>query len=929
MNLFKNILRKDPATPAADATKPGAATRNAKPKAPPAPPQRPAADAPPADWVAAILRCPDKSLALEWTAAVSGDSSLGEIAARSRFGEVRMAAALRLDDAEVLERVADACRSKDKGVFRHCQDLLRQRNTAGDTARRAQVLAEALRELLAATPVQLSRLLELEHALLSLPGAAEDPTVEACKPQLAEAHARLQQEAIARRDLTQAQAQAAALQATMFDAGWPDDDTRAGWQTQLATLAAVCSNAPAWLATQPATHKLGETLAVLNARLATLSADAERLAAAQNLLDALPADTPPDEAARAAWAALELPAHAQARALVDARWQALQPQPVAAAVRAPAASAGPAPDREAQRQNLDALEAAIAAGHLGEADALDKLFADAALPEALDQRLQHARAQLAQLHGWARWGTDQARDHLVTAAETLQAANLPVDELARQVPALREAWKQLNAQGHSRKGQWEKFDAALTAAFAPVLALRAEEAAQHAVVKAAKEALLDEWEAFVASPVWGEADQTTREQWRHNVLERWRAAGMAAFRDERRMRKRFDALVADVDRQLERARSAERERRRGIVAAAEALAEVTDLRRAIADAKSLQQAWPTPPGAARLPRKEEQQLWQQFRAACDRVFARRDDERSRHNAERDALAKSHQQALDAFDAALAVAMQSGDANAVRQATQAFRAQVGRTPQGGADARTRELEQRARALADELTVARHRAEYDLLARKAAIAERVEAATLERGETASADAAATPDGESGTGDLIAQAQQEWGTLPRLPAKAEAALAARLAAAADASADALAAGRTARASLVLDLEIALDLPSPPACTEERRARQLSRLQRRFGTAAESPAADAGERIAQYYATAATPDAALDARIVAVVQHLVRATLAAAAAKAEADKARLARAERSDRGDRGERGGRPGGDRGGPRRGGPPSGERGPRPH
>lgn len=902
------MLRKDPAAPVADATKPAdARARAAKPKAPPAPPQRPSAEAPPADWVAAILRCPDKALAVEWTAAVSGDQWLGEIAARSRFGEVRMAAALRLVETETLERVADACRSKDKGVFRHCHDLLRQRDTAGDTARRAQVLADALRELLAATPVQLSRLLELEHALLSLPGAGEDPTVEACKPLLAEAHARLQQEAIARRDLTQAQAQAAALQATMFDAGWPDDDTRAGWQKQLAALAAACSNAPAWLATQPATHKLGETVAVLNARLATLAADAERLAAAQGFLAALPTDTPPDDATRTAWAALELPAHAQARALVDARWQALQP--VAAPVRAPAAAAGPEPDREAQRQGLDALEAAIAAGHLAEADALDKSLADATLPEALEQRLQRARAQLAQLHGWARWGTDQARDHLVAAAEALQAASLSVDELARQVPALREAWKQLNAQGHSRKGQWEKFDAALTAAFAPVLAQRAEEAQQHAVVKAAKEALLDEWEAFVASPVWGEADQTTREQWRHNAIERWRAAGLAAFRDERRLRKRFDALVADVDRQIEAARAAERERRRGIVAAAEALAEVADLRRAIADAKSLQQAWPTPAGAARLARKEEQQLWQQFRAACDRVFARRDDERSRHNAERDALAQAHQQALDAFDAALAAALKSGDANAVRQATQAFRAQVGRTPQGGADARTRELEQRARKLADDLTVARHRAEYDLLARKAAIAERVEAAF----------AAADANG----GDLAAEAQQEWSALPRLPARAEAALAARLAAAGEAGADKLAAGRAARAALLLDLEIGLELPSPPACAEERRQRQLARLQRRFGTAAESPAADAGERIAQYYATAATPDAALDARIDTIVQHLVRAALTAAAAKAEAEKARTARAERGDRG------GRPGGERGGPRRGGPPFGERGPRPH
>ncbi len=92
----------------------------------------------------------------------------------------------------------------------------------------------------------------------------------------------------------------------------------------------------------------------------------------------------------------------------------------------------------------------------------------------------------------------------------------------------------------------------------------------------------------------------------------------------------------------------------------------------------------------------------------------------------------------------------------------------------------------------------------------------------------------------------------------------------------ADALAAGLKAREALLIDLEIALGLPTPEASAQARRARQLERLQRRFGGGSAQPPKPE-DLLAQWYATAAPADPQLDQRMQGVVRKLVELDAAA----------------------------------------------------
>jgi hypothetical protein len=795
--------------------------------------QAPLADDDTAIWSSAVCHAGDRSVALDWLAQVRADAWLAKIAQDGRFAEVRLAAAQRVEDLSLVEQMARHSRGKDKGVYRHCTELLRRHRRAADHLEKSARLAEALRALLAATPVSVTHLLEREREMRALEDDGAQ-TLDECRQLLDQANARVLHEgAEQRRQQALAQA-AAALSAQISAATAPDSEGLAAWRERHAELAREQAALPAWLGSLPAARSLAGCVQQIEEHLNAQAAEAERAASA--------------EAERAAAAELERAAEAAReatqRAPAEAATEASAGAPAAEGVAPPVTAAAPV-DPVRLHARLRELEQALDQGHLADGETAAKRIKSAlgaaTLEGRLEARMQRALARLADLRGWAQWGANKQREHLIAAAAELLGAGPDVEQLAVAVPALRQEWKRLNGQGPTGKGQWESFDAALTKAYQPVLAQRAREAQRRDEARGQKEALLARWEAELAaiggdppaeaavaegSPpppgsVQSAVDFPALEARNQQMLEQWRAAPAAGFRDERLLRKRLDALLGRIQEQLGAARRAEEERRESLIAAAEALRDLADTRRATDQAKELQERWPAPAGSVHLARGEEQKLWRRFRAACDAVFTRRDAERAEDRAQREQRAQARAQLLQAFAAVLS----ESDPNRIKRALVQFPADWAAAGGGAKTAEqqereARQLQQQARKRIDSLREQSYRSQLAQLAQQAAP--------------------------------------------------------------DADADTLARGRQLRADLAIDLEIALGLPSPPSCGELRRRRQLEKLQDRFRTGRPAPAAqgaagtgwkEAEKLLARYYATAAPPDADLDGRIAAVVDRLVAA--------------------------------------------------------
>jgi hypothetical protein len=161
---------------------------------------------------------------------------------------------------------------------------------------------------------------------------------------------------------------------------------------------------------------------------------------------------------------------------------------------------------------LQQAEQALAEGQLGalqqQLQAIDVLVGPnraTVWPDALRGRLAALRAEGARLKGWQQWGGARAREDLVTEAEALarhtQAATdseavskpkLNLTDHAQAIQALRQRWKELDRlSAAAPQTLWQRFDAALQTAHAPV-------AAQQAALQAAREENLAAREALLA-----------------------------------------------------------------------------------------------------------------------------------------------------------------------------------------------------------------------------------------------------------------------------------------------------------------------------------------------------------------------------------------------------------------------------------------------
>ena len=536
--------------------------------------------------------------------------------------------------------------------------------------------------------------------------------------------------------------------------------------------------------------------------------------------------------------------------------------------------------REANKRfmaTLDAMEAALAEGQLHVANDHDKTLKEiktGRLTPAQSDRLAHVRADLKRLGDWARWGGNVSREELVKSVEDLQGQQLAMAELAKKVGSMRERWKGLDSvSGPAPKGLWERFDAACTAAYAPAAAHFKHLADERHTNAAKAQALIAEVDALKAKSAESETpDYKALAAASQRLRQAWGRLGAIDRKEKKKLDgifgKAMDAMLAPLENQ----RSIE-------VACREQLIEETAKlnpsdRHTLDTLRILQERWQEHAKALPLERKQEQALWQRFRAACDAIFAARKE--SAHAADHER--KAHLHAREAICAQLEQATFSGDdkaqqaaiAKALRDAATAWHASgtVPRASEQKIEARYKAAVAAVQAQGDAIRKRAGAAQANALRDKLRLTQALETALAAKAD-ASADASA--DGAIDT----AAWEARWKALPALPNDYERTLQARFAAALAASAEpdkrsAYAAElEAARAKLlqeVLRLEIVAGVDSGAEFARERLKMQVEVLQSSLKSG-QKPMTQA----AQFVQLCAMP-ALADARTATRIEQLFR---------------------------------------------------------
>ena len=522
--------------------------------------------------------------------------------------------------------------------------------------------------------------------------------------------------------------------------------------------------------------------------------------------------------------------------------------------------------------------------HLLPVDEALKQLGGATLAEPLRERLQQLQAERQRLRGWEQWGDGLALDGLldealalarltlaaapdsaplvaevavvaavadsaevidgVEVAEPIEAAEpaasaapikpaikLNLHQHREAIQQLRQRWKELERQGaQAAQALWPRFDAALQVAYRPLAAQQVEQKAQREDNLAARELLLTALEAVPVSLPQADGGLSAADlaqHWKEQLRAlsafqlAWRPLGPiehtvpAAARSalQARLRASLDRLEAPLQA-ARRVAEAEREQ---FILRAEACAEEQgtgfQARDAMLRLRELQTEWQEHARALPLSRPAEAALWTRFKAATDAAFQRRDAVFNARDAQANASLQARELLLERLIALADDAPEAELQRTLGEVDRAWRAadEVPRAAASALDARYRAARACTVLLLAHSAQQRWLQQCDRLAAKVSLCELREQAAA--GAVVGAD-----DGAESDADLATR----WAAVPALPAVWEQALEQRWA---NVESDGPLSA-PAFDDVLLQLEVALDLPATPAWQAARHQLKLRAL-------------------------------------------------------------------------------------------------------
>ncbi|MDH3695397.1 MAG: DUF349 domain-containing protein, partial [Gammaproteobacteria bacterium] len=252
--------------------------------------------------------------------------------------------------------------------------------------------------------------------------------------------------------------------------------------------------------------------------------------------------------------------------------------------------------------------------------------------QPLLQRLEQAEPRLRELNAWRHWGTSVARENLIEQVRTLHDKQKSPIKVAQAIRDARKTWQEWDKSGDSGgKELWERFDSACSEAYQPCKKFFDERSAERAKNLQHRENMCTTLEQRYQETEWRSPDWRDIDKTIQNSKRDWRTAGPVDRKAKKHIDQRFEQVCSQFEEFLERERTRDHKRRVKLIEDVQALIEKENIDQAIDEVKTAQKKWsPTVLGHHRI----ENQLWKEFKSACDAIFERRGQQKQAEGKQR-------------------------------------------------------------------------------------------------------------------------------------------------------------------------------------------------------------------------------------------------------------------------------------------------------
>ncbi len=264
------------------------------------------------------------------------------------------------------------------------------------------------------------------------------------------------------------------------------------------------------------------------------------------------------------------------------------------------------------------------------------------------------KGTLTELRDWKIFASTEKKKSLIDQMQQLIESKMHAADRSRKISAMHAEWKALGRSSQNEE-LWLEFKKFSDEAYKPCKeyfsqrkALMAENLKQRRAICERVEQALAELDSD--NPVINELGKLIGE-----ADKDWKKYAPVEQSKIKNLQKRYYGTLNKLRKIRKAAQNRNSESKKQCIARAEVLSELEDQKQAMEEAKKLQQQWKTI-GPSTF--KEDKQLWDKFRAACDKLFEARNKENA---AVRDELKKVEDELKSILDKLMDIAKKGEEA----------------------------------------------------------------------------------------------------------------------------------------------------------------------------------------------------------------------------------------------------------------------------
>ena len=257
------------------------------------------------------------------------------------------------------------------------------------------------------------------------------------------------------------------------------------------------------------------------------------------------------------------------------------------------------------------------------------------------------QSTLDELTDWQGFATTPKKEQLIEKMQQLVNTDLDLEDKADQIRNLQGEWKQLGASDPKvSKSQWDRFKTAADSAYEPCKAYFQDKNAQRGANLSKRTGLCEQLESYIEGSDWNQADWKKVEEIHQVARKEWQLYSPVDRSAGKDTQQRFNRLLKDIQNRINEEKNQNAEQKSKLIAEAKLLLEEADLNKAIEAIKSLQGDWKK---VGLTQHQKGRQQWKEFRAHCDAIFARRDQQRNDKIADQQSQAQQADEICQALE----------------------------------------------------------------------------------------------------------------------------------------------------------------------------------------------------------------------------------------------------------------------------------------